>query len=222
MSISLRLAALAAILTTTLVMTARATAQQNRTTQPRAGTSQPSGGDRIAVIDVNHIFKNHVGFKTMVEDWKKDVKAAEEEVKRENERIEKRVNDLRRYKPGSDDFKSREETLAKERAAIQVNIQIKKKDLMLREAKMYLKVYKETKQAVAYFAQQAGITLVLRFNSGDVNTEDPRQIQALMLRPVLYQNRVDITGDILARLNPPADRIGKPQPRINEKQPRRR
>ena len=165
-------------------------------------SSQPSAGDRIAVIDINYIFNNHTGFKQLVEAWKKDVQAAESEIKGENTTVEKMVEDLKRFKVGTDDFKRREETIAQKRAAVQVQMQIKKKDLMVREAKMYLSVYEQVQKQVAFFAKQNSITLVLRFNRGEVDSENPRQIQQALLRPVVFQDRIDITVDILNRVNP--------------------
>ena len=181
----------------------------------RGAAPAATAGDRIAVIDINYIFKNHTRFKEMVEDWKEDVRAADAEMKRGTTRIEGMVDDLKRYVPGSDDFKRREEAIAKERAALQVQMQIKKKDLMIREAKTYLKVYQEVQQQVTHFAKQHGITLVLRFNRGPVNSEDPRQIQQVLLRPVVFQDRIDITDQILKYLNPP----GGGQPSGNMSRP---
>ena len=177
---------------------------QQHNVRPANVVPMQQGGDRIAVIDINHIFKNHARFKQMVEDWKNDVKGAEAKMKGENGRIQTMMEELKRFNPGSPEFKALEEKIAKERAGLQVKMQIEKRNLMSREAKMYLNIYKEVQEQVAYFARQKGITLVLRFTSGQVNSEDPRQIQNALLRPVVFQDRIDITQEILSRLNPPA------------------
>ena len=166
---------------------------------------------KIAVIDINHIFKNHTRFKAMVESWKAEVKRAEAEMKGRGSQVEKMVEDLKRYNPGTPEYKRLEEAIAKKRGELQVEMQLKKKDLMLREARMYLNVYEEVQQQVATFAQQNSIDLVLRFSRNKVNAEDPRQIQAALLRPVVYQDRIDITVQILQRLNPPpTGQLGNP------------
>ena len=52
--------------------------------QSQNTTVRSPAGDRIAVIDINHIFKNHDRFKQMVNDWKQDVQNAEAKMKAEN------------------------------------------------------------------------------------------------------------------------------------------
>lgn len=191
-----------------LSSTPATTIAQQRATQPLAaaqrgvGPAQPMG-DKLAVIDINFIFKNHDRFKQMAKDWKADVQRAEAEMKAQNSGITNGVEELKRWEPGSAEFKNLEESIAQKRADLQVKMQLKKKELMLREAKMYLEVYNEIREQVAYFARQNGITLVLRFSSGQVNSEDPRQIQTALLKPVVFQDRIDITQPILNRLNPP-------------------
>ena len=175
------------------------------------GNSPTNSGDRIAVIDINYIFKNHFRFKAMVEDWKKDVKMAEDQMKQKRKEIDSLIKDLENYKRGSPDYKTREKQIAQMQAALQAEMQLQKKDLMQHEAKMYLTVYKEVQEQISYFSRQHGITLVLRFNRASINEEDPRQIQQGLLRPVLFQDNIDITMDILKRLNPPPGRIGKRQ-----------
>ena len=221
MSTALRPATSIACLTLVAFSASTSPAQQTKRAQPRTTTPPASSGDRIAVIDVNHIFKNHAGFKQLVEGWKQKVKTAEGKMKAKNQAIEKMVEQLRLYKPGTQDYKQTEERIAKTRADLQVEVQINKKELMIEEAKMYLSVYQQVKKQVAYFAKQNGITLVLRYNSGDVDTEDPRQIQSLMLRPVIYQDHIDITNDILSRVSPA--QVGrKPAPTRNRAVPQTR
>ena len=175
----------------------------------RPASNRPAAGDRIAVIDINHIFKHHERFKAMVEAWKKDVKAAEDLVRTERQKIDEFVKQLDRFKAGTPEYKGLEEDIARNQASLQASMALQKKDLMKREAKMYLNVYREIQEQVDYFARTNGITLVLRFNRAEIDEEDPRQIQQGLLRQVVFQDRIDITMDILKRLNPASgQRIG--------------
>ena len=202
MKTSLRSAALAASISFLICNTAPA--------QAPAGRSASS--DRIAVIDINYIFKNHTRFGAMVEDWKGDVQKAEDGFRGERTEIQAMAEDIKRFKPGQPDYKRLEEDIARRQSDLQVRMQLKKKGLMEREAKMYMNVYSEVQEQVQYFAQRHGITMVLRFNRNDVTSDDPRQIQQALLRPVVFQDNIDITVDILQRLNPPGSG-GNPQER---------
>jgi len=216
---SFRWATFVAFVSVVLSNTPTATVAQQPTTQPpgsaaRGVAPMQQAGDKLAVIDINYIFKNHDRFKQMAKDWKGDVQRAEAEMKAQNSGIANGVEELKRWEPGSAEFKNLEESIAQKRADLQVKMQIKKKNLMLREAKMYLEVYNEIREQVAYFSRQNGITLVLRFSSGQVNSEDPRQIQTALLKPVVFQDRIDITQSILNRLNPPRN-AKRTQPQQN-------
>ena len=185
-------------------------------------TAVPGGqmGDRIAVIDINYIFKNHVRFKGMVDDWKKDVKAVEDQMRTRGNEVQKKMKQLEQFKPGTPDYKQLEEGIARLQSEFKVEVQLQKKDLMEREAKMYFNVYQEIQNVVAYFAQRMNITLVLRYSRDPINSEDPRAIQQALLRPVVHvQKNVDITMDILQRLNG-GQKIGQKPVPINTR-PRR-
>ncbi len=220
MNVSFRWATFVAFVSVVVLSnTPTATVAQQPTTQPPVSAARgvapiQQAGDKLAVIDINYIFKNHDRFKQMAKDWKGDVQRAEAEMKAQNSGIANGVEELKRWEPGSAEFKNLEESIAQKRADLQVKMQIKKKNLMLREAKMYLEVYNEIREQVAYFSRQNGITLVLRFSSGQVNSEDPRQIQTALLKPVVFQDRIDITQPILNRLNPPRN-AKRTQPQQN-------
>ena len=169
----------------------------------RNGPAQPHAGDRIAVIDINYIFKNHVRLNHMVEDWKKDVKALDDSMRNEKRSMEGKIRKLQEYKIGSLEYKRLEEEIAKQQSELQVRATLAKKDFQLRETKMYLDVYREVQGQVDYFARRHGITMVLRYNRSKINEDDPRQRMQLVMRPVVFQNNIDITIDILQRLNPP-------------------
>ena len=52
-----------------------------------------------------------------------------------------------------------------------------------------------------YYAQQNNIGLVLRFNGDQVNPDRPEAILKAINKPVVSQNNIDITPDVLALLN---------------------
>lgn len=190
----------ATIVACTLVFSISAAKAQS--VSPRS--SAPASGDRVAVIDINYIFKNHNRFKKMVEDWKTDLKVVENQFRKQNDEIKNLAERASQFEIGSPDYKRLETDVAKRRADLQVKMQLQKKDLMEREAKMYLNIYNEIQKHVNYFARTHNITLVLRFNREPIKAEDPRAIQQGLLRPVVYQNQIDITEDILRYINPPA------------------
>ncbi|WP_158265224.1 OmpH family outer membrane protein [Blastopirellula marina] len=163
--------------------------------------AQQAGSGNIAVIDIPVIFKNHDLFKRQMDELKESVTAAEAAVNKERETMKSMVDQLQTYKAGTPEYKQMEEKLAKLQADLQVKVGMQKKEIMEKEARIYYNTYNQVKQVVAQFAQRYNITLVLNFNSNDIDPTSRQSVHEGVNRPVIYQNNINITGDILQMLN---------------------
>jgi len=180
-----------------------AQAQGPRPSNSRAPQSN-SGAGSIAVIDISRIFKEHKRFRAALEDMKKDVEAAESSLRKEGDDIKKLVEQMKaQYTPGSPQYKQQEELIATKQAQLQLRMNLQKKNFMEQEAKIYYNIYQEIEQEVKYFAQRHNINLVLRFNNIQMSPDNRQKVLAGVNRAVVYQNNIDITYDILQRLNGP-------------------
>ena len=73
---------------------------------------------------------------------------------------------------------------------------------MDREAAVYQEVFGEIQQVVTKFAQEHGIAVVHRFDGNPVNGMDRNQVlQSITKALVYYDTSIDITKDVLIRLN---------------------
>lgn len=171
------------------------------------GQGQPPSRSRgnIAVIDISKIFKEHQRFRSQLEFMKKDVDAAEATLKRERDEIRKMAEEMQqRYKVGTPDYKRMEEQIATRSSNLQLRMNLQKRDFMEKEANIYFHVYKEVETEVTNFARPRGIDLVLRYNDIEMkNSENRQEILAGVNKAVVYHNNIDITYDILERLNRP-------------------
>ena len=168
-------------------------------------SAHAEGAGSVAVIDISRIFKEHQRFRASLENMKKDVETAEAGLRKDAEDIKKMVANLQKdspFAPGSPQYKQQEELIATKQAQIQLKMNLQKKEFMEREAKIYYQVYTEIEKEVAMFAQRYGINLVLRYNKVDMSPENRQQVLAGVNRAVVYQNKIDITDDILRKLNP--------------------
>jgi Skp family chaperone for outer membrane proteins len=163
----------------------------------------PSGPPTaVAVIDVGYIFKKHARFKTLMDQMKDEVLAAENQLKAERDRVNGLVEQLKGYNVGTAEYKKLEAEIAKAQGDFNVSAQLQKKDFMDREAKVYLQVYGEIERAVGQFAKQHGIAVVHRFDGEAVDGADRNQILRGITKPIVYLNPgIDITPDILTMLN---------------------
>lgn len=166
----------------------------------------PRGG--VAIIDLSYIFKNHKRFDAMKDQLRTTVEAEEEKLKAERENIGKLAEQLKGFQPGTDNYKQLEEQLATRSAKLQADVNLRKKQFLEEEARMYFNVYREILAETKYFAQQQGYSLVLRFNGEEIDPSqvNPQEVLRGLNRAVVYSHpNIDITPHILRSLNQRAE-----------------
>jgi Skp family chaperone for outer membrane proteins len=196
-----------------------------------AGGIQPMGGPpmaaqsaipptRTAVLDVPYIFKNHVRFKMMMEDLKRQVQQAEEQFKAERQQVTKMAEELQQYNKGTDKYKELEEKITDLQTRLTISVNRQKTAFLQQEARNYYTVYQEICQATDYFCQQYGIDLVIKFNREKINPDNPDSVLSGINQLVVHHRGLDISDQILANLNRDApanagaaDRRGTTPPR---------
>jgi Skp family chaperone for outer membrane proteins len=161
-------------------------------------------GGSVAIIDLSYIFKNHNRFKSMTEDMRHAVEAADTNLKAQKSRIEalekqKNETELRKDSP---EYKQMDAEVTRMKIDLNAQIALQKKEFIEREAKIYYNVYQEVLDAVQYFSQQNRISLVLRFNGDPVTEADPQEILKQLNKSVVYYDKaIDITPYILQDVN---------------------
>lgn len=188
------------------------------TAQQRSGVASggQGRGPAVALLDISYIFKNHAHFKSRMADMKSDVERAKTQMQKEAETIRNLAERMSDYRPGTTDYKSIEEEVAKRQADVQVKMQLQRKEFLQAEAKIYHTVYREILQEVDYFATANNIDIVLRFNGEPVDVEQPDDVLRDINKSVVwFANGLDITQDVLDRLNSrsiqaPGGQMGRP------------
>jgi outer membrane protein len=169
---------------------------------PAVARAQQATGTNIAVVDLAKIFKEHTRFNAMKEDMKRDVDTAEAELKAVREEIQRLGEQLQSFNAGSPDYKNLEARLANKQAELNVQMQLRKKDFLQREAKIYYTIFQEIEDEIKYFAEQNGIGLVLRFSNDEVKEENPDDVLKELNKPIVYYYpKLDITSLILQEVN---------------------
>jgi Skp family chaperone for outer membrane proteins len=155
----------------------------------------------VAVVDISYIFKNHARFKAAMEGMKKEMDNIEAQLKAKREEIAKLESKRNSYNLGTPEYKQLDEQLAKEMADFNLDMTRLRKDFLDREAKEYYKTYQEVVDAVGVYATQRNIGLVIRFNADPVDPNRREDVLREINKPVVFQNRIDITGEVLRSLN---------------------
>lgn len=174
--------------------TVPAQAQQH----PEAANAPKFG---IAVVDVSYIFKEHKQFIATMEGMKNEMKGVEEKLKAKRDSIASMEEARNRLDPGTPDYKKMDDQLATEKAKFNLEMDRLRKDLMERESKVYFSTYQQVSYAIANYAKQRNIGLVLRFNGDKPDPNKRPDILKDINKPVVFENNIDITRDILAIVN---------------------
>ncbi len=200
----------------------------NAAAQPPAQQPQSFAGQTV-LLDVNAVFKAHLRFKAMMEDMQRDVEQAETEVKQEKEKIRQLGQTLESYHVGTPEYQQFDTELAKRQSDLAVKVQMRKKEFIQQEAKIYYGVYQEIMAAVEDFANQTGVALVMRYNRDPASVDKPDDVLREINKSVVWSPRGrDITDYIIQKVNAgmPMNaartdgRIGVPMPG-NQQQPLR-
>jgi Skp family chaperone for outer membrane proteins len=169
---------------------------------PAAVAPAPAvAGTSVAVIDVAYIFKNHVRFNRQMNDMKGDIEAFDAVMRDEAQKINKKQEAMAAFNPASAEFKKADEDIAHLKSDFQIKAQAKKREFLEQEAKVYYGIYREVEDAVAMFAQRNRIGLVLRYTGDEMKPDDRASVLQGVNKPVVYQDRLDITQHILNQLN---------------------
>ncbi|MCI0333907.1 MAG: OmpH family outer membrane protein [Planctomycetes bacterium] len=170
-----------------------------------AGANAPKFG--VAVVDIPYIFKNYDRFKATSEGMKKEMETIDADVKAERAKIAQTQQQRDTFNVGTAEYKKHDEDLARMGAEFQLKTSKLQKDFMERQAKLYYQTYLEVVGAVNQYASSHNIGIVIRFNGDDVDPNNREHVMRDINKQVVFQNRIDITPDVLTLLN----RDGQPR-----------
>ena len=168
---------------------------------PTPGPSANAPRYGYAVVDVTYIFKNYAKFSQQMEGMKTAMESADSQLKADRDTVASKEQMREQYNPGAPEFKQIDEEIARLKAEFQLKAGKIRRDFMEREAQVYYSTFMEVSNAVQYYAQQHNIGMVLRFNGDSIDPNNREDILRAINKPVVFQNNVDITPDVLTPLN---------------------
>lgn len=152
----------------------------------------------VVLIDVGAIFKEHPYFNQRMKELQADAETAESQVKKERDQLRNMMDELGRIKAGTEEYKNFEAQVFEFKNRLETKVQLQRKELLQREAKIYHQAYQEIQREVEAFAATNSISVVLKFNRETPDPEKPDEILRDLNRPVLfYAKHLDITNYII-------------------------
>jgi Skp family chaperone for outer membrane proteins len=178
---------------------------------PASLFAQQAGGINVALVDISQVFKNHERFKMRTEEIRKEIKDYEAQMNEKRKVLTEKRNGLTNFKVGSPEYERLEAEIAREITNLEVEVNSKRRDILEREAKVYYETYLEVQNAVTAFCSRHNISLVLRFDGESIDPNDRASVLRGVNRAVVYQDRINITTEILKMVNvPQAASVSRP------------
>ena len=157
----------------------------------------------IAVVDIQHIFKNHYWYKSQMDGLREQAKITDKELRQMRAAAEKLKIRLQggEFQIGSTEYRNLQEEFGRAQTKFAVETQESRKWFVEEKFKIYYKVYTEISRSVETFARGHEITLVLQFiRNNDVDPKIPASVDRMIKNPIVFQDRIDITEAILKSL----------------------
>lgn len=173
-------------------------------------SAQPPTSPNVAVINLAAVFERY----SMTQDLEQMFAERRQNVKTEAQSKQDEISVLRttleQFKPGSADFRTREEDLVRGEISFQVWLEIQERRLKNEHKGWLSLIYRNTQAAVAEIAADRRIDLVLTYS--DLEEDAPDSVafkQQILLRTVIYANqRTDLTEQVIEMLDTDYQRRG--------------
>jgi len=156
-----------------------------------------------AVIDVARVFEEYQLTRDLEAKFDEKRRALAEEAERRHTNIEQMRRGLAAFDPASKDFARREKDLIQEEISFEVWSTYEEKKLKAAHKAWLLHIYDKTRAVISNIAKERKIDLVLTYDKLAEDAPDSVALrQQILLQKVIYHSdRVDITDEVLDRLN---------------------
>jgi len=175
----------------------------NRESLGQGPAAPKSAAHQVGLIDMAHVFKNYEKFKTSTAALQEQIKAADEQAKKQIDSMKALQERMTQLQQGSPDYTKMEGELIAATTKLETFKKTSQLTFLRAEADIYKTVYLEVQNAVQQYAGVYKYTLIMRFNRNPVeDAENPQAIiQSMNRQVVYYRGEDDLTDPILNYLN---------------------
>jgi hypothetical protein len=159
----------------------------------------------VVVVDMAKVFKADRRFNDLRERLRTDVLELEQhgkELVSEAEKLKKQLQAAKEAK-NFDEAESVDAKLTRANDELEKFRRDSQKTLLRRESDLYRNTYLYVQEEVKLLSQERNVRLAIRFQSEEIPDAgaDPQQILTSINRQVLYQEGLDISEEIIKRVN---------------------
>ncbi len=166
---------------------------------PAAAANVPT---KIGLVDMAKVFKKYDKFTRLREDLQAQMSQMQNEAKGVKAQAEKIAEEMKGFNKDSKEYKALQEKLVRLTSDFDTKAKIAAPDMARKEAQIFEDVYLEVADVIKMYAEFYKYTLVLRFNSDQIDADSPQQLANGLNKLVLYHRaQDDITEPVIEYLN---------------------
>ncbi len=156
----------------------------------------------IGLVDMAKVFKEYKKFT----DLREVLQAEMQQKQAEGQAIAKQANklkeELKLLKPGSPEYIKREADLVRLSSEFEAKGKLVQVHYRRREAEVFEAVYVDAMKVVELYAKHFGYTMIIRFNSAPLSSNNPQDLASGLNKLVVYSRpQDDITDAVSDYLN---------------------
>ena len=163
--------------------------------------AQEAKSGLVAILDVAKVFKENSEFDSSMKAIKAEADRLKAKITQQQEAIKQRAQQVTQYELGSPERNKLEAELEQEQAALRTKARQAEADLLNREARVYYETYQKMQTVVSSVAASNGISLVIRFDSEDIDPTNRGEVIKGVNRAVVYHRQLDLTRMISSAMN---------------------
>jgi len=153
------------------------------------------------VLDVAKVFKQNRAFESRMQSIKSTADQLKAEIQQKQEAIKQEALGLKDFEVGSPERNQMEGALEQKQAGLRTEARQAEMDLLSKEAKVYYETYQQMQAVLKSLSSQHGISLVLRFDSEEIDPTNRGEVIKGVNRAIVYQEKLDLTTMVIGQMS---------------------
>lgn len=166
-----------------------------------SGTTQAQNAGRVAILDVAKVFKMNPTFEAKMKAIREEADTLKASITARQEKIRDAARGLSEFGVGTPERNNMEADLEQQQTRLRTEARQAEMTLLSREAKIYYETYIEMQSVVETIASEYGLSLVLRFDSEEIDPSNRTEVIKGVNRSVVFHRKVDLTNMVTKELN---------------------
>lgn len=155
----------------------------------------------VTVMDVAKVFDQNPWFKQRMEAIKGEADSLKAQITTKQEQIRNEALSVQKLEVGSNERNNKEREIEQRQAELRTTARQSEQQLLNREAEIYFETYKTMREVVTSIAQENGISLVLRYDSSEIDPSNRPEVIKGVNRTIVYHRQLDLTKMVSEQMN---------------------